>query len=73
LLPRLLADLGLDGPTPTLVIHGAGDEFALLDLCGRKTAQAIPGSRLAVYDTGHGLFITEQEGLNRDLLAFIRG
>ena len=58
---------------PTLVIHGAGDAFAPLDLCGRKTAQAIPGSRLEVYDSGHGLFITEKERLNRDLLAFVRG
>ena len=56
---------------PTLVIHGASDTFAPLDLCGRATAQAIPGSRLAVYETGHGLFITEQDRLNRDLLAFI--
>jgi pimeloyl-ACP methyl ester carboxylesterase len=56
---------------PTLVIHGAADLFAPLELCGRRTAELIPGARLVVYDTGHGLFLTEKERLNRDLLAFI--
>ncbi len=56
---------------PTLVIHGAGDQFAPLELCGRRTAELIPGARLAVYDTGHGLFLTEKERLNHDLRDFI--
>jgi pimeloyl-ACP methyl ester carboxylesterase len=58
---------------PTLVIHPAGDQVAPLELCGRRTARAIAGSRLEVYDTGHGLFITEKERLNRELLDFVRG
>ena len=56
---------------PTLVIHGAGDQIAPLDLCGRKTAELISGAQLTVYDTGHGLFLTEKARLNQDLLAFI--
>ena len=58
---------------PTLVIHAAGDQFAPLDLCGRATAELIPGARRTVYDTGHGLFLTEKERLNRDFFAFIAG
>lgn len=58
---------------PTLVIHGRADQGAPLALTGERTARLIPGSRLERYDTGHGLFITEMERLNRDLLSFIQG
>jgi non-heme chloroperoxidase len=58
---------------PTLVIHGIADQTAPFALCGERTAAAISGSRLEVYETGHGLFITERERLTRDLLAFIQG
>jgi non-heme chloroperoxidase len=57
---------------PTLVVHGRADQGAPLALTAEPTARLIPGSRLEVYDTAHGLFITERERLNRDLLAFIR-
>lgn len=57
---------------PTLVIHGRADQGAPLALTGARTARLIPGSRLEVYDTAHGLFITERERLNRDLAAFVR-
>jgi len=59
---------------PTLIIHGQNDQSTPLDLCGRRTAQAIPGSQLIVYEgAAHGLFLTHKERLNRDLLAFIQG
>jgi pimeloyl-ACP methyl ester carboxylesterase len=58
---------------PTLLIHGRADRGSPLPLTAERTATRIPGSRLEIYDTGHGLFITEKERLNRDLLAFIRG
>jgi pimeloyl-ACP methyl ester carboxylesterase len=59
---------------PTLIVHGDADQSAPLDLTGRKTAQAIPGSHLTVYEGApHGLFITHRDRLNSDLLAFIRG
>ena len=58
---------------PTLVIHGDADQGAPIDLTGRKTAEAISGSQLKVYESAaHGLFITEKDLLNADLLAFIQ-
>ena len=57
---------------PTLVVHGRADQGAPLALTGERTARLIAGSRLEVYDTAHGLFVTERERLNRDLLAFVR-
>jgi pimeloyl-ACP methyl ester carboxylesterase len=57
---------------PALVIHGQADQGAPLELTGRPTAEAISGSRFEIYETGHGLLLTEKERLNRDLLAFVR-
>jgi non-heme chloroperoxidase len=58
---------------PTLIIHGANDGNTPL-LCAQRTAQAIEGSQLKIYeDAGHGLFITHKDRLNEDLLAFIQG
>ncbi len=58
---------------PTLIIHGANDQNAPL-LCGQRTAAAIKGSQLKVYEgAAHGLFLTHKERLNDDLLNFIRG
>jgi non-heme chloroperoxidase len=59
---------------PTLVIHGDKDQGAPLELCGLRTAQAIPGSQLKVYEgAAHGLFLTHRDRLTSDLLNFIRG
>lgn len=59
---------------PTLIIHGDRDMGAPSALTGQKTADAIPGSLLKVYENAaHGLFITHKEQLNQDLLTFIRG
>lgn len=57
---------------PTLVIHGSADQSAPFALCGQATAGAIPGSTLLTYGTGHGLFLTERERLNADVLAFLQ-
>lgn len=58
---------------PTLIIHGANDQNAPL-LCAQRTARAIEGSQLKIYEgAAHGLFITHKERLNKDLLDFIRG
>ena len=57
---------------PTLVIHGDADLFAPLDVTAQRTAQAIPASRLKVYENAaHGLFLTHREQLSNDLVAFI--
>ena len=59
---------------PALVIHGDADVSAPVELTGRRTAQLIQGSRFELYQGApHGLFITHQERLNRDLLAFAQG
>jgi non-heme chloroperoxidase len=58
---------------PTLIIHGDSDQSAPLDMTGRRTAQAIPGSELKVYaGAAHGLFLTHKDQLNAELLAFIQ-
>jgi non-heme chloroperoxidase len=58
---------------PTLVIHGENDQNAHIDLCGRPVAQAIVGSQFKVYErAAHGLFLTDKDRLNRDLLDFIQ-
>jgi non-heme chloroperoxidase len=56
---------------PALVIHGKADVGAPLELTGKPTAAAVPGSRLELYETGHGLFLTEKKRLNAELLAFV--
>ncbi len=58
---------------PTLIIHGDQDQNHPIDITGRKTAQTIPGSQLKVYEgAAHGLFVTNKDRFNRDLLAFIQ-
>ncbi|HEY9664300.1 MAG TPA: alpha/beta hydrolase, partial [Allocoleopsis sp.] len=58
---------------PTLIIHGDRDRGTPIALTGQKTAAAIPGSQLKVYENAaHGLFITHKDRLNRDLLTFIQ-
>ncbi|MFE3794748.1 alpha/beta fold hydrolase [Nocardia tengchongensis] len=57
---------------PTLVIHGADDPFNPVDLCGRLTAELIPGSELKIYENAsHGLHLTHMDQLGNDLLEFI--
>jgi pimeloyl-ACP methyl ester carboxylesterase len=57
---------------PTLLLHGAADQTAPLEATARPTVEAIPHAELRVYETGHGLFVTERERLDEDLLAFAR-
>lgn len=53
------ADLRAELPAitlPTLIVHGDADTAAPLDLCGRRTAAAIPDSQLEIYPGApHGL------------------
>ena len=58
---------------PTLVIHGTSDATVPIDAAGRAAAKLIGGSTLVEYEGApHGLFATEPDRLNRDLLAFLR-
>jgi len=59
---------------PTLIIHGEQDKSAPLDLTGKRTASMIRGSQLKTYaDAPHGLLVTHQELLNRDLAVWVSG
>jgi pimeloyl-ACP methyl ester carboxylesterase len=59
---------------PTLILHGDADQLNPIDKTGRRTAQAIRGSELKVYEGApHGLTITDKDRFNQDLLAFARG
>ena len=53
------------------MIHGLSDQTVPIENSGRRTAAAIPGARLIEYEGApHGLFYTERERLNADLLQF---
>ena len=57
---------------PVLVIHGDADNTVPIDAAGRRAAAMIPGARLVEYPGApHGLFFTEKDQLNQDLLRFI--
>ena len=81
LLETLKLNAGTDTRTelqkiqlPTLIIHGDQDASAPIGLTGRKTAELIPGAALSVYPgAGHGLYASDHDALNTDLLAFING
>ena len=59
---------------PTLIIHGDLDASAPIEITGRKTAALIPNCHLTVYEgAGHGLYASEHDRLNSEVLAFIEG
>jgi pimeloyl-ACP methyl ester carboxylesterase len=57
---------------PVLIIHGDADKIVPISGSGNKTAELIKQAKYIVYkDAPHGLFITDKEKLNTDLLDFI--
>ena len=57
---------------PVLIIHGDADKTVPVKVAGDKTAVLLPHAKYIVYaNAPHGLFITEKEKLNVDLLNFI--
>jgi len=57
---------------PTLILHGAADPFQPAEHTAMRTAKAIPGSRLELYEgASHGFVFTHKTRLNRDLSAFL--
>ncbi len=57
---------------PVLIIHGNADTIVPIKVSGDKTVALIPHATYLVYaDAPHGLFITEKEKLNADLITFI--
>lgn len=58
---------------PVLIIHGDHDKIVPIKVSGDKTAEMISHATYIVYKNApHGLFITEKEKLNTDLLNFIK-
>ncbi|MEL4319962.1 alpha/beta hydrolase [Leifsonia sp. YIM 134122] len=56
----------------TLVIHGSDDQIVPFSVGGQRSAAAIAGATLLVYEDGaHGLPDTARDRLHADLLAFI--
>jgi pimeloyl-ACP methyl ester carboxylesterase len=57
---------------PTLVIHGDADRILPIAATGKRTHEAIKGSRLTVVEGGpHGLTWTHAEKVNRELVDFL--
>jgi len=58
---------------PTLIVHGDHDAQAPIGICGRKTAQLVPGNTFVEYaGAAHGLFFTHAQRLNDDLVTFMK-
>ncbi len=57
---------------PTLVVHGDADRIVPLEISGRRTHEAVPGSRLVVLkDAPHGFIWTHADEANRAMLDFL--
>ncbi len=57
---------------PTLIIHGDADKTVPIDSTGKESAKYILDNNFKIYEGApHGLFYTEKEKLNDDLLSFI--
>lgn len=57
---------------PTLIIHGNADKIVPIEISSEKAAQLISNSKFIIYDDApHGLFYTEKDKLNIDLLEFL--
>jgi non-heme chloroperoxidase len=58
---------------PTLVIHGDSDKTVPIEASGRRTAEAVAGAHLAVYENApHALYFTDKERLTADIVSFAR-
>ncbi len=58
---------------PTLIIHGDADKIVPMLPTSDQAAKLIPDNRYVVYEGApHGLFYTEKQKLNKDLIEFIR-
>lgn len=57
---------------PTLIMHGDNDRILPVDVCGRKTHEAIKESQLVVFEGApHGLLWTHAVEVNHALLDFL--
>jgi non-heme chloroperoxidase len=59
---------------PTLIIQGDDDQIVPIIASGMKSSKLIPNNTFKVYKGApHGLFATNQDEFNADLLAFLKG
>lgn len=57
---------------PTLIIHGNDDKTVPIKPTAEESARLIPGAKFIMYEGApHGLWFTEKEKLNKDLINFI--
>ena len=57
---------------PTLIIHGDGDKIVPIKATGEQSSGLIKNSSFIIYPgAAHGLWYTEREQLNKDLMNFI--
>ncbi len=57
---------------PTLIIHGNADKIVPIEISSNKATQLIANNKYIVYEEApHGLFYTEKDKLNVDLLEFL--
>lgn len=57
---------------PTLIIHGDADKTVPIETSSQHAAKLILNNQYLVYaGAPHGLFYTERERLNKDLISFI--
>lgn len=57
---------------PTLIIHGDKDDTVPIKATGEQSAKLIEGAVFKVYEGApHGLWFTEKEKLNQDLIDFM--
>ncbi|MCU1380347.1 MAG: bromoperoxidase [Acidimicrobiales bacterium] len=57
---------------PTLIIHGDSDLIVPFEVSGKRSHEAIAGSRLVVLEGApHGANVTHADRFNKELLAFL--
>lgn len=57
---------------PTLIIHGSDDKTVPIEPTGKQSTKHIPDNEFIIYEGApHGLFYTERERLNADLVNFL--
>jgi pimeloyl-ACP methyl ester carboxylesterase len=57
---------------PTLIIHGDQDNNVPIEISSKKASELIPNNTFLVYKNApHGLFYTERDRLNKDLIEFL--
>ncbi|SKB73554.1 alpha/beta fold hydrolase [Dyadobacter psychrophilus] len=57
---------------PVLIIHGDSDKIVPIKISSDITSDLLPGAEYIVYEGApHGLFVTQKERLNENLIQFI--